>query len=326
MQQFRAEYYSGLDICRLLAAFGIVGCHLALDSMTPSAVWVKRFTDLNVGVFAMLSGFFMAKTLVGNPPIWDYLKKRLAHLYIPYLVWVFIFAISDVIFDTISGKFDPSQRANVHFWANAVLLGSNTTHLWFLVWLVYFSLLLAPLFRWCVCTSLRWMPLFLALGGGYLVAWCHHWGEFGCYPVRLLGFLLLGMVGYKCKYVLMIRGWVLGVILGVGICCQGMGLRYGFLSECLISIPMCLLGLNTHIKNDVWVMRLRRLGMLSFGVYLVHPIFTTVMRVIVNGMKIEQTAFVFLLDQVIAFSASLVFAYTVSCLGRKFPILRHIQA
>ena len=119
---------------------------------------------------------------------------------------------------------------------------------------------------------------------------------------------------------------MLGIVLGIGICCQGMGFRYGYLSECLISIPMCLLCLTVHFQNEAWEMRLRRWGMLSFGAYLVHPIFTTVMRVVITKMKIEQTAFVFLLDQGIAFGASMAFAYMVSCLGRRFPVLRHIQA
>ena len=46
---FKQERYSGFDWLRVVAAIGIVGCHLALPNMTSGALWIKQFTDLNVG-------------------------------------------------------------------------------------------------------------------------------------------------------------------------------------------------------------------------------------------------------------------------------------
>ena len=50
----------GLDLLRGISAFGIVGCHLLLNDRTDAGWFVTSLCDMNVAVFAALSGYVMA--------------------------------------------------------------------------------------------------------------------------------------------------------------------------------------------------------------------------------------------------------------------------
>lgn len=64
----------GIDVLRGIAAFGIVGCHLLLLPMSNAGRLLTSCCDMNVGVFAALSGYLMAVSLKGA---WvDYICKR----------------------------------------------------------------------------------------------------------------------------------------------------------------------------------------------------------------------------------------------------------
>lgn len=78
------ERYVGFDWLRFIAAIGIVGCHLALPNMTDGAWWIKQFTDLNVGVFAAIAGFFMANSLQQKDVSFEsFVGRRVKRLLVP---------------------------------------------------------------------------------------------------------------------------------------------------------------------------------------------------------------------------------------------------
>lgn len=84
--------YEGLGILRGLSAFGIVGVHLALSPITVAGSRIHALCDMNVGLFAAISGFLMYASL-HKETFAAYVKKRSARLIPVYLVWTIIFIL-----------------------------------------------------------------------------------------------------------------------------------------------------------------------------------------------------------------------------------------
>ena len=79
-----------------------------------------------------------------------------------------------------------------------------------------------------------------------------------------------------------------------------MGFRFGFLGECVLSIPMLLWGLNWKSSNVRIQEMGQSLGALSFGIYLIHPIFTRIIGIGLATFNVPNNVGVFIADVAIA--------------------------
>lgn len=264
--------YSGLDVLKFIAAFGIVGCHLGLSNRTVGADVVMRLTDINVGIFAAISGFFLAMGMDRPGTIAIDLAKKGKRLLPMYLFWTLLYMVVSTV---LGHHFD--RLTDGRYLCSALFQGGASCHLWYLIALFYFSVvfvvvgrvlcgrLLVPL----VLSVLSVGCLSLATVGDY--SWWWHY-----YFARLAAFALLGCVCYR------MRGALAKVPLGVliGLAVAGIALRlYGlpaahkFVSDQISSVLILPFFCAWMPKSEALTMRLANH---SLGVYLVHPLIAMV--------------------------------------------------
>lgn len=322
------DRFCGLDILRTIAAFGIVGCHLCLRDVSPSASVVLSFCDLNVGLFAALSGFLMMKYCASREKksIGSFVWDRFHRLVPVYVVWTIIYLGGDMCFDLISAKPLSLYSYGIKEWGAVVFLGSASCHLWFLICLFYTQVVLLPFcVRLAHGTSGLWMVvcfslsvLIVVLSGAFSVT--RNW--FALYPLRLLGFYGLGcglwLMNLMVKRVASIYCFA---ALSVGLMGHYL-LRtvfYGFVLDMFVVIPAILCGLNGGATWTRGASRWRHMSELSMGVYLVHPIVTVLFAVVINKFVIKQGLIVVLCVWVLASGIS----YCVSDMASRWSGSRY---
>lgn len=258
------------DSLRGIAAFGIVGCHLLLSPRTQSGTLVTGLCDMNVGVFAALSGYLMA---FGR---WDgwvaYVRKRAWRILPVYAVWTVVYLIFSAAFQIVDGGAVNARYCDVGWWVDVVFWGAAATHLWFLTSLFYAQVAMAGLFR--KIPSVFWIGCSFVLISTSI--WSKSW--YVTYPVRLLAFLMLGrgLASIDGEW-LRRRRWLMLVL---GLACVGLHFVHspwptGFVKDWIAVAPILLVFVAW---SDRLTGRLASvsafLGATSMGVYLIHPIFT----------------------------------------------------
>lgn len=319
------HYFWGFDCLRLIAAFGIIGCHLVLPDITEGASFVKRFTDLNVGVFATIAGFFSAYTLQLDVQFPEFLKRRTKKLLLPFYLWSVFYICIDIAFDTFMGKPLTFQPASLHYWYNALICGHSAAQMWFLISLFYTQLLCFIFIKKSFSFQSHWVSAGLTLLALAGIHFAHTDGYWTTYFLRLLSFFLLGIAFFRERHHLQkIPFSIIYALLLIGFILIACNFQYGFLGECVLSIPMLLWGLKFNPKNATIQTFGKTLGAFSFGVYLVHPIFTRIIGVTIARLGLPSTAFVFIADWVLAFICSLVCTYCIIRIIRRFPRLAYL--
>lgn len=318
----------GIELLRGLAAFGIVGCHLSLPCRTAAGRSATSLCDMNVAVFAALSGMMMYFSLKRKSDLaWkDYALKRVIRLLPVYLAWTAIFLFATVMFDLLidGGRINPTYKT-AEFWLNVVLLGGAATHLWFLAWLFYAQVSLFGLFK--QIGKSKAMAWILLLVGGVIVTMAAVIsGRWGNYPVRLFGFVISGFAlgrlidgGLKIKSCCV--SWC---CLGVALCAHVMlGTKvHGFVKDwfvvCLV-VPLFysveIVKASKFAKVAVW------LGATSMGVYLIHPLATRAISVVVERVFAPPVGVAVVVGEwVLAW----VLAVVVTVAFRRMPVLKRI--
>jgi len=175
----RRQYYPVVDLLRVVAIFGIVGCHLNLPNMTHGAEILKRYTDYNVGVFAALAGFFLFSS--HDADFTTYVKKRAKRLLPSYFVWTFIYVAFSTALHVVQGRGVDGRLFTMVGWADILLRGNSSCHLWFVISLFYAQILL-----WWPKVRMRpgWVWLVLATVTILIADAGSGWLFF--YPIRLL--------------------------------------------------------------------------------------------------------------------------------------------
>ena len=274
-----------IDFLRGLAAFGIVGCHLLLMSRTEAGWAVTNLCDMNVGIFAAVSGYLMA---FGRWNGWgDYVKKRANRILPVYAVWTVVYLLFAAGFQIMEGGAVNARYGDPVFWVRVVFWGSAATHLWFLASLFYAQILMAGVFR--MTSDLRrqecrrpmllphpcwWIGISLIVIS--LSIWCKNW--YVTYPIRLLAFLILGrgLAAIGSDLVKRWRGVVLfAAIFGIVLHFVRMPWPTGFVKDWIAVAPILLafVAWSDRFTGRLAVIA-SFLGATSMGVYLLHPIFT----------------------------------------------------
>ena len=265
-----------IDLLRGVAAFMIVGCHLVLSPRTDAASFIAHFCNFAVGLFAALSGFLMSTKR--DLDWFGYVRKRASRLLPIYLIWTVVFILFAMGFQfslsgSISGRFfKPS------FYLSALFTGGASCHLWFVISLFY-----AQAIVYCLLKSVyRFHGLnglwccFFGFTVVCLAAWMKNW--FGTYPIRLLGFLLMG-IGARQLYerkVVSAKWLVVGVVVAGIVHIVAQPILHGFIRDALLVIPVLLAFVsipNQAISNPKIKQFIELLGITSMGVYLMHPLF-----------------------------------------------------
>lgn len=295
----------GIDVLRGIAAFGIVGCHLLLLPMSNAGRLLTSCCDMNVGVFAALSGYLMAVSLKGA---WvDYICKRVFRIVPAYLAWTCIYLLVTAVFQYFGDGAVKPRYAEPIWWARVFFWGSAATHLWFLASLLYAQILMAAL-----APRLRkglWFALSLPLIG--LSIWSTSW--YVTYPLRLLAFLMLGygMSGLSVDWISCHRK-LLWSAAGLGFLLHFVHWPFhsGFLKDWVAVIPILLLFASFKGgMNGRWGKLGSLLGQTSMGVYLLHPLFTKAFGIGIRQMfAAPYGTTAVLLDWLISWVAALLFA------------------
>ena len=296
----------GIDLLRGIAAFGIVGCHLSLSPRTVGGELVTALCNFNVGVFAAVAGFLMYGANLDSGWL-EYVRKRARRLLPTYFLWSVVFVLAIATFDLLldGGRLNPRYRT-FDFWERVVLTGGSSPHLWFLICLFYVQVLLRPFFK---IGGTKWNGVAWIVLGGIMIAVSVISGNWlGLYPLRLLAFVMTGY-GLSCCYHNGLLNFCVKRSLIVWCVTAGIlvthvmarGIVPGFVRDWIAVGPVLLafLGVDSNIACMTRLAAI--LGLTSMGVYLIHPLVTRGLSVIVvHLVHSPYTAQVVICDWVFA--------------------------
>lgn len=309
----RHEYYPGLNVLRLIAAFGIVGCHINMRPMTPAGNAIVHYTDMCVCIFAMVSGFLLANSLpkVREVGLCSYMKAKASRLLIPYAFWTLFYLGIKIVLDLVTkGVFTPSMMQLTR-WYWIVCWGTAAAHLWYLVSLFYATLFFA-LLTTLVPKIHSMLPAMLFIGCSFWVS--RGWGGFySWYPIRLMAFVCCGLLLYLHKDSLQKgRVWFWIGFFVASIVFHFFG-RHVWITvkDALVAVPLILVFMRMPSAAHS---SLQSVCDCSFGIYLVHVALAFgIGEVVRHFAPTPRTVFWVLGDWTLVFVISLI---VVLCLRR----------
>ena len=269
--------YEGLNLLRGIAAFCIVAVHLNMVPMTDWAWRVHDVCDMNVGLFAAISGFLMYKPL-GLERFKEYAKKRCCRLLPIYFVWTLIFILFGFAFDFLVRHSINEKWMSWSYYPKVLFGGQASAHLWFLICLFYVQIFIRCIER--VLRIIGWVGalcvglLIVCLASFYMDIWI-----FG-YLVRMLGFIISGYaLGMRIKGDCLNTKYVLGffvisIMFVFAHLLVKLSKEMTFIKDWLVVMPILItfVSLPESLANKV--NHVKVLGAASMGIYLIHPIIT----------------------------------------------------
>lgn len=267
------EKRNGLTLLKGLAAFGIVGCHLFLAPMTESAERLLHFCDLNVALFGGVSGFLLAASFErhSKDSLWALIVRRFRRIVPVYAVWTMVFLIASIITSVVlRHEGIPARYYTATFWFSAVFGGGSSTHLWYLAFLFWWSLVLLSIWRSIRLT--RAGLTMLLVSSATLVYCVLNDGMSTAYSWRLMIFMAQGASLYLWRSQLrrLPVAILLAVVAGALVLHLVMPV-HRFVRDWVVTLAVVPLFAREGWKTNRFV---ETLGANSLGVYLVHPLLT----------------------------------------------------
>lgn len=303
------ERFVWVDLMRIIAAFGIVACHLMLIPATEGVARLVRFCDINVGIFSAIAGYVMV-IRSKDATISQYIRKRTGRIFPLYLFWTTIYLLSSLLFKVIT-KDSLAQYSDLSFWYSVVFQGGAACHLWFLIALFYGQCIVSVLpIR--MKSEVGTLSLSIAL----LCLSCYSKAWICFYFSRLMSFLLLGIaVRNLIDRVSLLKCRVLGGMLIIVI---GLRLFYDspvpvFVFDWVIT-GLLLMTLGRIFNFTSLPYRsIEMLSSASLGVFLIHPLVAKVLGIVVYQYFQEPFGLApLLLDWVLCWSISLLLSIVAS--------------
>lgn len=274
--------YKGLDWLKGIAAFFIVGCHITLSPRTGAAEWMTHFCNMFVGVFGAISGFLLAVSLEKCRGVKTDILKKCRRLLPIYVFWTAFYVLVSLALGILDHNPDKIARLkDSHYWISVIFQGGASCHLWYIISLVYASvvviLLNAALPK---LTQKGWVMLGW---GGVLVyaSTCFGKAHWALYDLRLFGFVVTGVGVYalKSKFRVEVEERIKAHFVLLIVALAGHALLNsvvpGFVRDWFVVVPLLFLA-TSNIKHQRSVRGLDFLASTSLGIYLLHPIFAAV--------------------------------------------------
>ena len=319
----RDNYWQRIRGCCILAVIFIhcqSGADAAIDSFNGFSYFIIRnLVNFPVNIFFFMSGFFV-KPIDDNI---SYYKNRLPKLVLPY----FLYSAAFMAIRIISGS-----TITVRTIISAVFLGTAATPLYYIVVLIYFTLLTPVLIKALnnrMLTVLVFLSTPICLLGSYILYFFGHdfWVYLKYSPVWL-SFYFLGM--FLKKNSVAFNKALLWILLPIAYISELASTFYlmrlnGFnaytqlrFSGAFYSVVIALLLYEYSKKrhNAEKADLLSRLGDDSFGIFFMHCAFT---RIFVNVIQFKEK-----MPLVLYEAAELVFA-VVMCEIAIFVIRKIIS-
>jgi surface polysaccharide O-acyltransferase-like enzyme len=136
------NYNSTIDFLRIISIFAVIMIHTTTKTiqvvggdlhLVPWALFLNQSARFAVPLFFLISGFVLELSSPPDLNYWNYLKKRLSRIFIPYLVWSLIYYF--IIY-----------RSNSLSFPLVLLSGGASYQLYFIPTLLVFYLIF-PLFH-----------------------------------------------------------------------------------------------------------------------------------------------------------------------------------
>lgn len=291
MSQIR---HPALDQLRSLAALAVVWLHVAASVVVRNpdihsfAWWLGNLGDAAsrwcVPVFMMISGaLLLDREAVTQPPL-SFLRKRYLRLAVPGVFWTLLY---------LAVAATDSESLTLADARQSLFTGTPWYHLWYL-YMLFGLYLVTPALRHlvqvCDHRNLRVLIVASFVAGGFEVLVLHRGESFfllRCLP--LLGYFLAGhylfvtsrnhLPGVSMRGLLALIGsCALLIALGTAWLLPDMGLRacslmYAWQNPLVIVMSLAVFSLLLRGAHTAPLGEpLQRLAPLSFGIYLLHPL------------------------------------------------------
>ena len=277
--------YNGIIVLRGIAAFFIVGCHLGLTPRTASGELITWFCDMNVGLFAAISGFLLVNTFEKDDSlsVRKYLLKRMERLLPIYVFWTLFYLCASAIFSVVlKSGLSADKYLSPRFWFDAVFFGGASCHLWFIASLFYAQIVLG--YGYAVIHQFRmWHFTFFVMS--IIVVACSTLSRafLLTYPCRLLGFVALGMSihGFIKRETISFKASLPILMFACMFHCLCAQWVHGFLRDFVLVMAILFVFARREIPlfGGRWMELLSRC---SLGVFLIHPFFAAAVAVLVT--------------------------------------------
>ncbi|MFA0085417.1 acyltransferase [Vibrio sp. 10N.261.51.F12] len=283
------------DNLRVFSVFAVVLLHVAsgfvsdIDIMNPlygsSSWWAGNlYTSITmwcIPLFVMISGYFLLNKTESNVV---FFKKRIRKILIPLVFWSLFYSLWVLIKFYMRGDMSIAYFTVAKGWA----LGEPYYHLWYL-FMIPFLYLVTPLLR-VIINSITRKEFFLFISVSFALAMLSSLANivllyfdlsakvslFTNDFLNYLGYFCLG--GYIAKYnvkpnknrclAIFIAGLFLTVLGSYFVTHLYF---YSYLSINVVAVSIaCFFLVKEHFNYDL---KLSQLTQLSFGIYLIHPLF-----------------------------------------------------
>ena len=329
-----------IDLIRVVACFAVVLLHVCavpilsqqLISEHAIAWWsaniFRSITVIGVPLFFMVSGFLL---LQKDEPIQRFYAKRASKVLIPFLFWVIFYHFAILV-----GKNQPWDGQLFFYNIRNGFKTGLSVHLWFLYALLSVYVIV-PFLRKYVSAAddkniLCLLCLWFAVHSLYSTKPFNH-GFYTEMITQYTGYFLLGH--YLGKFIPTKRDvffflmaffalWVITMGVAYHVLIRGIDLRfaYGVLAPNVVVMSslsfLCLRYFGNIVQKSPWAKTITFLSSLSFGIYLVHPVFLHMIHPYSMELSLRYEYLslpTYLLAAVCAFAMS---AFTV-WLIRKIP-------
>ena len=283
-----SQELKGLAI--LTIVFAHVGYELVSDSRFLSPL--STMAGVGVNLFLMLSGYGLIISSLKKPSsVWQFYKRRLAKLYVPFWICLITFFTLDFFWlhlnyglvYMIQAFFGIFSRANLYLDVNAPF--------WYFTWIVIYYLI----FPWLLIRKAPWLTAILIyLATLAIILWPPYFlsNVFYLYRVHLMAFPLGILLGWffndsapwlkikeffsrikitkKCQTILLRAGSSLLLLAVILYLAKNSGVGDKPIIEETVSIITCLALLALFLIKRVEIKVFYWLGFFSYEIYLFH--------------------------------------------------------
>ena len=309
--------YTELDIVRGFAMVTVVTSHVTSVAISNLRAGRAHFLvsmihsafNYAVPVFVLVAALLAAYNAADRPvALWPYYKKKLVHLFLPYLAWSVLY----VFFNLAVHKLSRADLLSWHNWYRWISQGRAYDHLYYLIVICQFHLLFPLLIK--LARLVKDKPVWamvIFFGSHNIVYWLNKLWLYTAFPYFQSSFFWYFSISFLGLYIGLnydkFLPWLRKNIKWLTCICLVFAVAYLFCRYLLykeinyhtyiyftirlifvISLPICLLVPAQGARLSTgWIGRcLLWIGRYSLGIYLAHPLLNYYFRQWVTSRNI----------------------------------------